>query len=291
MQRRSFLTLAGVAPLLGVAAQPSDQIALPVELRGGRFFAMPRVAGGTIFACWLDTDGSGFVFAHAVRRLTLPTRSDGMRSVARLPRFDPTHGVPPLLRNGGELPIFDLNGADATDPILQGFDAQLGGSWFADRAWRLDFGRGAMSLMLTPLPAGLANLPVAFDGVYPRTIVTIAGEAFPMSVDIAASVALHGPNGTTVSATSFVRRATFDRWRAERPQWRIDHGVSSLAGVDRIVVPEVRAGNAVFTSVEFTTRPDDDVFEGGDLAGKLGANAYAGRIVTIDYPNARLRVE
>jgi hypothetical protein len=289
MHRRAFLTLAAVVPMLG-ATPVSEEIALPVELRGGRFFAVPRLAGGGIFACWLDTDGSGFVFANAVKRLSLPSRSDGMRALAQLPRFDPTHGIPPLVRGGGELPVFDPKDADAADPILKGFDAQLGGSWFADRVWRLDFARAAMSLRLAPLPAALANLPLAFDGVYPQTTVTIDGESLAMSLDIAASVASRSDGGA-VSATSFVRRATFERWHSAHPQWPVERAVSTLDGIDRIVVPEVRAGSAVFTSVAFTTRPGDDVFEGGDLAGKLGANAYAGRIVTIDYPNARLRIE
>lgn len=291
MQRRSFLTLAAAVPILGTAATANDEIALPVELRGGRFFALPRLAGGGIFACWLDTDGGGFVFKRTVARLSLPTRSDGMRSLTRLPRFDPTHGLPPLVRDGGELPVFDPKDADGGDPILAGFDAQLGGGWFADRVWRLDFARPAMSMRLSPLAAALANLPLAFDGVYPRTTVTIAGEPLAMSLDIAASVALKAGSGSTVSATSFVRRATLERWHSSHPDWTVERGVSTLAGIDRIVVPELRAGSAVFTAVAFTTRPGDDVFEGGDLAGKLGANAYAGRIVTIDYPNARLRIE
>lgn len=291
MQRRSFLSLAAIVPLLGAATPISEELALPVELRGGRFFALPRLATGGTFACWLDTDGGGFVFAHAVRRLSLQTRLDGMSRLAQLPRFDPTHGVPPLVRDGGELPIFDPKDSDAVDPILQGFDAQLGGSWFADRVWRFDFQRGAMSLRLSALPAALANLPLAFDGVYPRTTVTIAGETLAMSLDIAASVVLASGSGATVSATSFVPRSTFERWHSEHPQWPVERSVSPLPGVDSIVVPEVRAGTAVFSRVAFTTRPGDDVFTSSDLAGKLGANAYAGRIVTIDYPNARLRVD
>jgi len=291
MQRRSFLSLAAAAPLLGLTTPLSEELALPVELRGGRFFATPRLATGGIFACWLDTDGGGFVFARALARLSLPTRSNGMRRLAELPHFDPTHGLPPLVRNDGALPIFDPKDADAADPILQGFDAQLGGSWFADRVWRFDFARAAMSLRLSALPAALANVPLAFDGVYPRTTVTIAGETLPMSLDIAASVALSSGGGTAVSATSFVRRSTLERWHSEHPQWPLQRGVATLPGVDSIVVPEVRAGTAVFSSVSFTTRPGDDVFEGSDLAGKLGANAYADRIVTIDYPNARLRVD
>jgi hypothetical protein len=112
-----------------------------------------------------------------------------------------------------------------------------------------------------------------------------------MSFDIAASISSAAQNASRVIATSFVRRDVFERWRSEHPQWRVDRGVSTIAGVDAITVPEVRAGEVRLTDVAFTTRPGDDVFDGSGVAGKLGANAYAGRIVTIDYPNARLRIE
>ena len=152
---------------------------------------------------------------------------------------------PPLIRGGGELPVFDPKNADAADPILAGFDAQLGGSWFADRVWRFDFPRAAMSMRLLPLAAALANLPLSFDRGYPQTSVTIAGETLAMSVDIAASVAVATSGSAEVTATSFVRRATFERWHSDRPQWLVQRGVSTLQGVDSIVVPEVRAGTAV----------------------------------------------
>jgi hypothetical protein len=288
MQRKSFLSLLASGSLLGSVSAASEEIELPVELRGGRFFALPRVYGGRTFACWLDTDGSGFVFASAVRRFNLSTRTGGGETLARLPHFDPGRAVPPLVRNGGELRVFDVRAADAADPIFQGFDAQLGGSWFADRVWRLDFARASMSLRLSPLPAGEANVPLTFDRIYPRTTAEIAGESLPMSIDIAASLAKGGSQ--SVVATSFVRRDVFERWRAAHPQWQTDVNVSTVSGIDRIVVPALRAGNAVFNDVAFTTRPGDDVFAGSDVAGKLGANAYADRVVTIDYPNARLRV-
>jgi hypothetical protein len=290
MKRGPFLGGVAALSLLGTAPAASDEIALPVELRGGRFFALPKVAGGETFACWLDTDGSGFVFASAVRRLALHTRVKGTQTVAMLPHFDPVRAVPPLVRDAGELPVFEPMGDDAADPILAGFDAQLGGSWFADRVWRLDFGRAAMSMRLTPLPAAYANVPLRFDRTYPRSTVAAGGETLLVSIDIAASIA-DSATPSNVAATSFVRRAVFERWRTAHPQWRVDSGVGSLPGIDRIVVPQLVAGQVLFTNVAFTTRPNDDVFEGDDVAGKLGANAYAGRIVTIDYPNARLRVE
>jgi hypothetical protein len=292
MKRRAFLELAGTVPLLGIATQSAREIALPVELRGGRFFAVPKLNDGRDFVCWLDTDGSGFIFDESVKRFALPARSDGSRAFARLPSFSPQRGVPPVVRDGGELPVFAKNAA-GSDPILRGFDAQLGGSWFADRIWHFDFRQPSMTLGLTPLGAGEANVPLTFDRVYPQIVANVAGESLPMSFDIAASLALATSDelGMRVVATSFVTRAQFERWHAAHPEWRVDRNVSTQSGIDRILVPEVTAGGVTFPGVEFTTRPDDDVFEGGRLAGKLGSNAYANRIVTIDYPNARLRVE
>ena len=293
MKRGAFLGLAGSLPLMGIVTQSAREIALPVELRGGRFFAVPKLVDGRDFACWLDTDGSGFIFADSVARFALASRSVGPRTYARLPSFAPQRGVPPVVRDDGELAVFAKDARDAADPILSGFDAQLGGSWFADRIWTLDFKKPSMTMALTPLGAADANVPLAFDGVYPRLTAGVAGETLAMSLDIAASVAATASPGGSAQAvaTSFVRRAVFERWHSAHPDWRVDRNVSPSPGIDRILVPEVVSGGVTFAGVTFTTRPGDDVFEGGPLAGKLGSNAYANRIVTIDYPNARLRVE
>ncbi|MBV8583615.1 MAG: hypothetical protein JO241_06430, partial [Candidatus Eremiobacteraeota bacterium] len=71
MKRGAFLGLAGSLPLMGIVTQSAREIALPVELRGGRFFAVPKLVDGRDFACWLDTDGSGFIFADSVARFAL----------------------------------------------------------------------------------------------------------------------------------------------------------------------------------------------------------------------------
>lgn len=293
MKRRAFLELAGTLPLLGIVTQSAREIALPVELRGGRFFALPKLDDGREFVCWLDTDGSGFIFAESVARFALASRSDGTHAFARLPSFSPQRALPPVVRDNGELRVFAKDAAADADPILAGFDAQLGGSWFADRIWHFDFKQPAMTMGLTPLGAAEANVPVTFDRVYPRIVVEVAGESLPMSFDIAASVALPaaGSDRATVLATSFVTRAVFERWRAVHPDWQVERNVAASPGIDRIVVPSLETGGATFTNVAFTTRPGDDVFDAGALAGKLGSNAYANRMVTIDYTNARLRVE
>jgi hypothetical protein len=112
-----------------------------------------------------------------------------------------------------------------------------------------------------------------------------------MSVDTAASVAYKPANTgeAFVSATSFIRRAAFERWRASHPRWRVERNVAVTAGIDQITVPRLHVGTAEFADVAFTTRPGDDVFEGEPhLDGKQGSNAFHRSLVLIDYPKARI---
>ena len=186
--------------------------------------------------------------------------------------------------------------SDRNDPILQGFDSQLGVTWFAGRIWRCDFRGGALTMLAKPLPATGDTIRMQFHGPFPRIEVTLAENrsALTMSLDIAASVAYRPAiaNGAEVQATSFIPRATLEQWRAEHPdRWRVERDVSATPGIDQIIVPQIRVGERHLTNVAFTTRPQDDVFQGDNVAGKLGANAYAGVILTVDYPNARLQLE
>jgi hypothetical protein len=290
VERGSFLALLTAA---AIGAAGRSERTIPVELRGGRFFAIPRTLDGEVFACWLDTDGQGFIFEDAAEHFNLARRFGGAGSAAALPTFAAGASIPPLSQ-GGLLPVFVRDAADRADPILQGFDAQLGGNWFAGRVWELNFARGSMAMLSRALDADAANVPVRFAGgnFYPRVTLAVGGEAVPTSFDIAASIAIRkaGRPSSDVVATSFVSRSLFAQWKTEHPDWAVARNVSSTPGIDRITVPQVGAGAVVFRDVEFTTRPADDVFQGDDVAAKLGANAYANCVVTIDYPNARLRV-
>lgn len=284
MNRTAFLRALSAAPLATAlpataALHASD---LPAVLRGGRLFAIPKTPDGREFRCWLDTDGSGFVFDDVVRKYHLPT--DGKS--AHLPAFRAASSIPAPSRDGGVLTIHVRSADERAEPILQDFEAQLGGSWFADRIWHLDFRKGALALLGSPLRAAQATAPLTMKKIYPRVELEIAGKGMPASFDIAASVA-EGSAVSSVRATSFVKNETFAQWLDANPTWAT-RGIGR--GILGITVPVVRLGSSQFSNVEFTTRPDDDVFEGDDVTVKLGANAYAGRVVTLDYTTARLRV-
>lgn len=288
MKRLSFLAGTAALPLLGLAS--SGDVLIPVEIRGGRFFAVPRSSDGQIFRCWLDTDGSGFVFDSAVERFRLRTDAlNGMR-VAALPYFMPGKGIPPLPA-GSSLPIIAQRDT-VSDPILKGFDAQLGRTWFADRRWLLDFACARIKMLDRPMPWRSAPAALNFENGYPYVPVHAPPDApaLMMSFDIAASVAYsaHDPTPPAVEATSFVRRVVLEHWHSIHPDWPVHRNVSTIRDVDEISVPLLRVGTTLFADVAFTTRPADDVFEGSSLDGKLGANAYRMSTVAIDYPGAKI---
>ncbi len=283
MRRREFI--AGVTAAGLLAAAPSKDIEIPVELRGGRFFAVPRVRDGRLFACWLDTDGDGFIFDATVEAFHLPVRKTDGKRRAGLPAFA-SPSIPPLT-TPADLPIFEREPRDREDPILQGFDAQLGVTWFQGRTWRFDFPHARCTMLGSPLAAGDANVPLQIENGYTRIPVTVAGESLTMSLDIAASFATE-PH--VAVATTFIPQALLDRWRKTHPEWTATRNVGVVPGIDRITVPEMRAGSVTLRNVTCTTRPGDDVFGGPGLNGKLGANAFADCTVVLDYRTSRLRL-
>jgi hypothetical protein len=274
VHRRSFIGAIGAAALLPLAAgaagtPPPPDVELPALFRGGRPFARLTAAGDARVIAWLDTDGSGFITRAAAQRLALTIGR------APLPAF--VEQVP-ALGGDGTLAVID---PDPKDPILAGIDVQLGGSWFAKRVWTIDYrnehilwhadGRAIAADAINPVQLHFSK------GGYPEVPVVVEGELIPMYLDTAASVV---ERSGTVAATSFITRALMAKWRAAHPEWSV-HNISP--GIDRIEVPEVRVLSIAFGNVSFTTRPDDDVFEGDPIAGKLGSNAWAFRVLMLDY--------
>ena len=304
--------LASLGAVVAVPAVPSGPVAIPVVLERGRFFAVPRVARDeSVMRLWLDTDGGGFVFSESVARwglLVIADPAGKARTWTRLPAFVPGASVPAPGGREGRLFVFARDDEERKDPILSGFDGQLGASWFQDRTWTFDY--RARRVVLRDYiaaddgPRVAVRFAVGPDGrridggQFPRFSVAVGGEERAMSFDTAATVAQRDNDRSRgsspaplVKATSFVRRGVFDAWRRAQPDWTVNEEVSVHRDVSAIRVPSVRLGTIELGPVEFTTRPGDDVFDGEPgLDGKLGGNAFAGRVVTIDYPRAVLAV-
>jgi hypothetical protein len=268
-----MLPLLGDASMSARAAGSSaPDVELPSVFRGGRPFLRLTASDGSKVLAWLDTAGGGFVSKALVDRLRLPT--SGGR--APLPSF--AEQVPPL-GGDGTLPIVDT--LVPKDPILDGVDIQLGGTWFANRVWTIDYRNQRIIWHAdrhSVTDDAIQPIKMIFpDGPYPVIPVVVSGELIKMKLDTAASTV--GRTGF-VAATSFIRYALFTKWRTAHPDWTVR---STGPGFDGIDVPEVRVGSFPLGTTSFTTRPNDDVFGGETVEGKLGSNAWAFRVLMLDY--------
>jgi hypothetical protein len=210
----------------------------------------------------------------------------------RAPRFADT-SMPPA--DDVRLPVLDSRQAKA-DPLLHGFDGQLGAAWFIRRRWLFDYPAGTLRWNAPSRSPSWFPIELA-AGLYPRVRAEIAGTMFEMSLDSAASVAVRSDAVrffhdalAAVRATSFVKRSLFEHWQAEHPDWPVLRNVGVVPSVDAIRVPDVAVGPWSLGNQWFTTRPGDDVFEGEAIALKLGASAFAHSVVELDYPRLRVGV-
>ena len=259
-------------PQAACAASAPD-VDLPVVFRGGRPFLSLNVQGDNSKAlAWLDSNGSGFISKQLADRLHLPVAGGH----AKVPSF--VQPIPPV-GGDGMLPVVDT--LTPKDPILDGVDLQLGATWFAGRVWSIDYRNQHMTWhpdnhSVTD-DAILAIRMIFPNGPYPVIPVVVVGDLLKMDLDTAASVA---DKRGFVRATSFIPRSRFDKWRTAHPDWNVQ---AISTGVDRIDVPEVNFGHYPLGGVSFTTRPNDDVFEGESVDGKLGSNAFAFSVLMLDY--------
>jgi hypothetical protein len=269
----AMLPLVGEGGARAAAAGSSaPDVELPAVFRGGRPFLKLTSSDGSKVSAWLDTDGSGFVSKTLVDRLHLPV-SGGRAS---LPSF--AEQLPPL-GGDGALPVVDT--LTPKDPILEGVDVQLGGTWFAGRVWTIDYrneriiwhadGHSVTEDAIQPIKMIFPN------GPYPVIPVVVEGELIKMNLDTAASVV--GRTGF-IAATSFITQARFTKWRTAHPEWTVR---AIAPGVDGIDAPGLRVASFVLGNTSFTTRPNDDVFQGETVEGKLGSNAWAFRVLMLDY--------
>ncbi len=279
--------LLAVAFSLSLGAVPHTE--LPATFMGGRVFVMPRVAtANRRLALWLDSGGDGFLRDSLVNELGLQTTA---AHTAYLPKLD-ERAFPAPAGDHGALPILDDRQV-ANDPIYTGIDGQLGWTWLDDRIWTIDYVERHLYQDYSAPPYPDADrVALSFDSKhrYPRMDVMIDGRHYEASLDTAASVALSetalqrlGDALPGVRATSFIPQRTLDAWHAAHPEWTYIANAGVSKGVSLIRVPDVRAARVVFRGVWFSTRPNDDVFQGERADLKLGPSAFGNCAVTLDY--------
>lgn len=231
--------------------------------------------------------------------------SDGRaHKVVEFPAFDKGSPIPraPRFFMGGKLVVAD------DDELSEG-DGLLGGRWFADRAWEIDYPNRTMSLLTHYQPANNDHrVPLGFqkNAVGERTMhfaslpVEVDGEKLLMLLDTGATATTTKASASTfgVSAgekigTSFIEKAVFDRWQRRNPDWHIVEAADQKATQQRrmIEVPEIRVGGHEVGPVWFVEQPPGS-FQNYMASmmdrptwGALGGSALRHFRLVVDYPN------
>lgn len=304
--------LAASALILTVVADPKPAFsqALPARFEAGRVFLDETTASGQPIVFFTDTGGGRMITQAAAERLGLsltpasPSGEGGMIGTAPAPVLaagavtPPPPAGPVAVAAGSQIPGWPVD-----------YDMLLGGSWFADRIWTLDYPAGRMVVETADWrpPAEAVVLPLGFqvrDGArtthFPRIEVRIDGDAVSLLLDTGATTVLTpeavsalADGGPQARATSMISDTLFQRWRAAHPDWRVIEAAQVGTGSAMIEVPEVRIGALTVGPVWFTHRPDRAFhgfmgqFMDARIEGALGGNAFDGLVLTIDYPGSR----
>ena len=303
------------SPLQGAARR------LSAIFDAGRVLLAPVSPRGDTTYFILDS-GGGFNAVESARvgALRLPTLLEGTATdtqrIVAISTFGDSLALPvPYggFPRRGFLAVVDDLGMD--DPGMyqrqpRGF---LGGGWWADRTWRIDYLRHELWIFAAPvLPADSGrplppqDVPLHFltmrDGRRPtnfaRFMATVGGDSLSLLLDTGATTlftdsanAVVNDGGPRGRAGSFVPSEIFERWHTHHPEWRVvKHG--EYGKFDMIEVPSVSVGGLTVGPVWWERRDSAafhklmDPLMDRPIQGSLGGSAFQYLSVTIDYPRA-----
>lgn len=309
LTRHLFIALLFTGLTAAVKATPTSGAVLPTDFVHDRIWLIPRLHGQEL-RFFTDTGGGwNAVSTQAASKHQLDTvevEADGTtRQLAAWPVFDAGFAIPPAPRHfmGGRLIVTD-------DTQLSGKDGFLGGRWFADGLWELNYPKRLLR-RLARLPDGpLGNsLKLGFQinkagqrtMHFPSMPVSIDGETLDMLLDTGAtatptstSAAVFGAPAGTDIGTSFIEHAVFERWRARHPNWRVVDAADRKGMQERrmIEVPHIEIAGQSVGPVWFSEQPAG-TFQQSMASmmdrptwGAVGGSAFKYFRIVIDYPGA-----
>jgi hypothetical protein len=287
----------------------------------GRVLLAPTSPRGDTTYFILDS-GGGFNAIESARvdALRLPTSMEGTgadtQRVVAISQFGdslalpvphggyPSHGFLAVVNSLG---IYSP-GMYQRQPV--GF---LGGGWWADRTWRIDYLQHELWLFpgpVLPVHSGHALLPhevplhfrTTPSGRRPtnfaRFTAVVGGDSLSLLLDTGATTlftdsakAVVNDGGPRGRAGSFVPSDIFARWHTQHPEWRVvargEYGRN-----DMIEVPSMSVGGFTVGPVWWERRDSAafhklmDPLMDRPIQGSLGGAAFQYLSVTIDYPRA-----
>lgn len=303
------IALAAAAALLVLSATAGAAEDLPADFVHDQIWLTPRVEGREL-RFFTDTGGGwNAISGQAVKELALATETidvDGRQTnLVAYPDFDAGHSIPGSQHfMQGRLMV-----ADAGD-FIAGGDGFLGGRWFADGIWDLDYPRQRLTRLEKHVPAkGARPVPLGFqvdaEGArgthFPSIAVEVDGETLDMLFDTGATATLTVSSGPvfdlpagTHIGTSFIEKAKFERWKQRHPDWRVLEQADAKGGQQRrmIEVPVVVIAGHRVGPVWFAEQPpgafQDYMAQWMDRPtwGAIGGSALKHFRVVVDYPAA-----
>lgn len=301
-RRLAALACALSLPTLAHAAQT-----LPAEFAHDRIHVRADV-GGEPVRFYTDTGGGWNAIAESVvtkAKAETTEVAEGGRTF-RMVSFDAL-GITtlPLAKafQDGKLVIAP------PDQLTEG--GFLGGRWFADRIWELDYAAKTMRVLDAHASDGdAACVPLGFqtdkDGTrtthFPSMDFTVDGETLGALLDTGATMTVAEnavkPFGVALGTqvgTSFIEKGVFERWKEKHPDWRVVESADAIQGTyfRAIEVPQIEIAGQTVGPVWFAERPDG-VFQQYMASmmdrptwGALGGSAFRHFRVVIDYPASR----
>jgi hypothetical protein len=291
---------------------------IPAYFETGRVLAAPRTTGGDTAFFILDS-GGGFnaMMDTRVAALHLATRSvrsgNDTGTVVSLASFvDPGSLPAPVAGYPHDGTLVVTHALTSMAPHysvpITGF---LGGGWWADRVWQIDYPRHELWLYQhSVLKAGSANahvIPLAFrtnaSGVRPtnfaRIRALIDGDSLDLLFDTGATTLITdsartvlGDRGPKARAGSFISATIFDRWHARHPEWRVVERGEAGTHAALIEVPTMQLAGYSVGPVIWEKRGDTNFHKLMDplmdrpIQGSLGGAAFQFFSITVDYPSS-----
>lgn len=303
-----FALCIAMLTIAAVDVARAEGTALPAEFVHERVILTPKLKGQTV-RFFTDTGGGWNAIAErTVAKLGLDVVEVGegeSRTVTvEFPSFDAQATIPvsPAHFMEGRLVV-------ARDAGMS-HDGFLGGRWFADRVWEVNYPRQRFALLSDDSDAPVDCVPLGFqvnrEGRrtmhFPSIDVEVDGEVLPMLFDTGAT-ATTTPASADVFAvapgeqvgTSFIEHAVFERWRQSHPEWRVLDAADQMGGKSwrMIEVPTLKIAGLQAGPVWFAERKAGTFQEymasmmDRPSWGALGGSALKYFRVVVDYPQAR----
>jgi len=303
------------------AAQDIEHpVRMPAEFHDVLIYVVPLTEDGDTLRFFTDSADGTIMYQGSVDRLGLTTTSaiiqDQQQLAAFLPPMDSSYFVPPPLISDGLIPVRPddrkpphhriILGDGALAPFSEPGDGILGSTWFAGRAWTIDFREEAFYVVPTDPDYVEENpshtVPLAFyeEGDqrryhFARLPVVIAGDTLSMVLKTGSHVILEDQaqseldfDGTLFPA-GLISESVADRWLDEHPEWNVYEQADQNYGSDLIEVPEIQVGPHAAGPVHFAIRRDEafedwfSQFTDEPVTGALGADAFRDARITVNY--------